>query len=1173
MTYPAITSRTLIHGPRPVGRRVLGLLLVAIALAGARTAIAQNGELTPATKPAVPPSAPIQPKGPIQYMGPDTYILLDAQGRPQPVPGMSYEDFLAAWKKMNEAAIPESQPRFSIESIKIAGETHGERAELKFDITVRTLATGEIDVPLGLVGAVLDGEPSFGKPIPQTQQAAADTPQKTKPSDEYLDFDPQRGGFVAHLVGTTGERRTISFQMIAPLVRDGAETSLALNFPRATSSSLSLDVDRAVSEARASSGVLTSKKSDAGRATHIDVVGPSGQFRLSWQSASNEGAPFSTVLNAVGAIHVTIDGRGVRADAHLSVRSYGSTFDQFRVRLPRGAKLIRDPAAAGSQDQKYRISEETPAAGQEKKPENASQIVLVQLKEKQQGPVVVDLSTEQPAHDPSQTIELGGFEVLGAVRQFGDIALSVANDWQARWNAEHDIRQIDPTELDSKLQRSELTAAFQYDRQPWSLPVRVSPRNSRVHVTPQYELELRPEEARLNVRLTYQNFGARTYEFFVDVDGWELSSEPSDSAGLIDQDRVDVSNGKLKLPFSQASSRKVEVNLTLRHPLHRDTSTIKLALPVPQADSVATGSLTLRAPADTELLPDLTQSTGLAAAAATETAAPTDTDTPAELHFRSLLPNPVLVVKRASRTREQSAQITARAEIVSGTADIDERIDYLVRFEPIKELLFEVPSDFPIDDEGTEIAIVTPANPASGSSEQRTPLHVEQVTEENDFAGAETIRLRATLPQPQIGKFSLAARYRVAAPQPGAAGNSLPLPLAMPVEARITQQRASVRVPNSAFLSLATNADGSSWKTAGGGRPKNGTGYEFEAIHAEPILPLAMSSVDATTPSTTVVDRVWLQTWIAPSIEQDRAAFHIRSSNSQATIELPPDAPAGEVEVLVDGRTAQVTSRAAGRIVVRLMRDQDAPGDASPGEPTAHTLEVRFRRPIQQSLVTRHRLTPPQIDATTELSQVYWQVILPADQHIVDSPAQLASASQWQWLGAFWGKRPALSQADLEQWVTASTQIGPTATDNQYLFSGLLPVASIELVTAPRWLIVFAASMVAMAFVFGLYYLPGRLRSWILIVIAIVIAAATVSYPTGAFLLAQAAVTGLVLATTSVFALRTMTRPRQRSLVPSITPSSRRILTPRTDSIAMSPVVSAASTAPTVTLRTSDSER
>ena len=117
--------------------------------------------------------------------------------------------------------------------------------------------------------------------------------------------------------------------------------------------------------------------------------------------------------------------------------------------------------------------------------------------------------------------------------------------------------------------------------------------------------------------------------------------------------------------------------------------------------------------------------------------------------------------------------------------------------------------------------------------------------------------------------------------------------------------------------------------------------------------------------------------------------------------------------------------------------------DAAATEPMIHTLEIRFRRPIQQALITRHRLTPPQIDATTELSQVYWQIVLPADEHIVDSPGQLVSASQWQWLGAFWGRHPVMSQTDLEKWVGATTQIAPAADENQYLFTGLLPVSSI----------------------------------------------------------------------------------------------------------------------------------
>jgi hypothetical protein len=1177
MTHLANTISPRTHQMRLARLGIFALFAVTLMLARAPKLLPAE---EPASKPVTPAAAAARdaspPKGPIQYVGPDTYILLDAQGRPQPVPGMTYEDFLAAWKKLNNPAIADSQPRFTIESIKIDGQTRGQRAELKFDVTIHLLADGAANVPLGLVGSILQGEPRFDKPDAKPQAAAAEsTPPKGKPNDEYLEFDPQRGGFVAHVAGTAGERRALSFNLIAPLVRDGAETTLALSCPRATSSSLALTVDTPVTEARTSTGTVTSKKSVPEGSTHIDVAGLSGQFRLTWQSATTETASITSVLNAVGAIRVTIDGRGVRSDARLTVRSFGGAFDQFRIRLPRGAKLIRDPAAAGSQDPKYRISEEPLPPGPAKPAENAGQIVLVELKEKQQGPVVVDLSTEQPGHDVSQAIELAGFEVLGAVRQFGDIALNVANDWQARWNIGHDIRQVDATELDNSLQRTDLTAAFQYDRQPWSLAVHVAPRQSRVHVTPQYDLELLPEEARLTVRLAYQNFGARTYKFLIEIDGWELSGEPVESGGLVDQDNIAVSpTGTLTLPFAQASSRKAEVAFSLRHALDRDASTIKLPLPLPLADSVATGDLTVHSPADTELLPDLAHSTGLAASPAKETTAQPDPDAPAELHFRSLLPNAVFVASRTNRSREESAQITAKVEIAPDSTQVDERIDYQVRFEPIKELILEAPNDFPINEEGVEIALLMPGNGKAEPAEQRTPLHFEGVADEGELAASGTHHIRATLPQPRVGKFAISAHYQIAGPPTASAGSALQVALLSPVDASVTSQRATVRAPSGVFLSLGANADAPAWKMADPTHKKNsaGSGYEFVADRAEPLLPLLVSAANANAPSTTVVDRVWLQTWISGGVEQDRSVFHVRSSNSQATVELPPDAPPGEVEVLVDGQPAQVSSRAAGRIVVRLIRDSSNQADGA-AEPTTHVLEIRFRRPIQQSLITRHRLTPPQIDATTELSQVYWQVVLPADEHIVDSPDQLVSASQWQWLGAFWGRRPVMSQTELEKWVGATAQIAPTANDNEYLFTGLLPVASIELVTAPRWLIVLAASSSALALLAGWFYLPLRLRPWILVAVIVLIAATAITYPTAAVLIAQAAAIGVVLALLSMFVSRWISGPTRRPLAQTFTPSSRRILTPRVDSIAMPPAIAAGSTSPTVSLRTSDSER
>ncbi|HEX5472400.1 MAG TPA: hypothetical protein VFW73_10960, partial [Lacipirellulaceae bacterium] len=777
-------------------------------------------------------------------------------------------------------------------------------------------------------------------------------------------------------------------------------------------------------------------------------------------------------------------------------------------------------------------------------------------------------------HNANQRLELGGFEVLGAVRQFGDIAINVANDWQARWDIGRDLRQVDPTELDSSLQRSDLSAAFQYDGQPWSLGIRVSPRQSRIHVTPQYELELLPDEAQLMVRLAYQNFGARAFEYRVELNGWEISGEPIESGGLVDQDQLSVTpDGTLKLPLTQASSRKADVSFTLRRALDHDASRLKLPLPVPIADSVGTGELIVHAPAETELLPDLANSTGLSASPSTD-APSTGADEETKLHFRTLQPNAIFIGNRANRSREESAQPNVQINLSAHSTQVDEQIDYVVRYEPVKELQLESASDLPIDEHDIDAAMVsTGVQTMPGGSDQHTSLRLESVADENDSSATGTKQFRIVLPQARVGNFRLVLKYRIPRSH-SSRGGVFQVPLLIPTDTRVSSERASIRTERGMFVSLSPHAENSSWKM---GEPQSAKdaphkGYDFVADRAESSLPLAISAINSSVPSATIVDRVWLQSWLSGGVEQDRAAFRLRSSNPLVTVELPPEAPAGDVEVLVDGRPAEVSSRAPGRIVARLWQDAANIGDVTDSKMSAHALEVRFRHPVPQSLVTPLLLTPPQIDGTTDLSQVYWQIVLPSGQHIIRLPNQLISASQWQWLGTFWGRRPTMSQSNLEAWAGATSQPSPAETDSQYVFTGLLPVSSIAIVTAPRWLIVLVASSLALVLLTTLLYLPSTIRRSMLAVLAFILATAAVAYPTAAMLIAQASVIGVVLAALSAIISRLMVRPSRRAVAPTVS-SSLRAATPRTDSVVIPSVMAAASTAPTVTLRASDSER
>lgn len=1130
-------------------------------------------------KNAVPKPGPSG--GQVQYVGPDTYILLDAEGHPQPMPGMTYEDFLAAWKKLNEAQASESRPGYAIENLTFTGRVIGQRAELECQVSVHLMEDGSVDVPLGLVGGILQSEPKFSAASGEADSKKEPATGTSDIGKQYLTADPERGGFVARFHGKSGENRSLVLHLLVPLAHDGPETSLPLSCPRAVASQLSLDIDTKISEARVNSGTLVSQDTNPQVGTTVKVAGPTGLFRLSWQTPAKDSPAITSVLNALGAIHVTVDGRGIRSDAHLTVRSYGGAFDQFRVRLPAGSQLIQArPDAARSPESQYRVRVENsvPPQGAEKGAPS-QQIVVVELPEKQQGPVIIDLATEYAgsADKRNQDVDLAGFEVMGAIRQFGDVALTVADDWQARWELGSYVRQVDPNELDTSLQSFNPTAAFQYDRQPWSLKVRLARRQLRVHVTPKFDLECLPEEARLTVKLNYQVFGARAFEFRVELNGWETTGDPVESGSLVDSDRVTVTpEHTLLLPLVQAAARRAELTLTLRRALKREESRIKLPLPVPAADSIGTGELVVHAAPDVNLLPDIANSTGLTTASVPTIASENASDGATELHYRTLLPAATFVADRLNRAREVVAQRGTQIDIAENGAQVDQEFTYAVRFEPVSELTFDVPTEFFENADGVEALLATNnANGEAKPEDRGTPLRFSSTGDESNIANvSDRQQVRVLLPRPRTGKFTVRVRYHMAFSRTGAAEAHVVLPLIHANEGQAASGPVTVRTTRDLVAAIDDNAPGATWKLASSTAEVNAENAALHLVadHEATTIPLRISAARANPSASVMVERVWIQNWFSKDVVQNRAAFLIRTAGSQATIELPPDETAGDIEVLVNRQPAQIVSQAPGRLIVRLSEAANSTPVGAGSSAVTYAVELRSRQPYRPNLLTLHHLTPPQIEGSTALSQVYWQIVLPGDEHVAHPPAQLSAASEWQWLGAFWGRRPVWTQAELEAWVGASQQIAPTSSHNQYLFTGLLPIATIELITAPRWFIVLSASASVLALAMIGLYAPVARNPWVWSVAALLIVVAALIFPAETLLLAQASIVGILLAGLSYLVSRLSARPARLSTGSIVSPSSQRLVTPWVESIKMPPLVAAASTAPTTSLRLSDSE-
>jgi hypothetical protein len=215
-------------------------------------------------------------------------------------------------------------------------------------------------------------------------------------------------------------------------------------------------------------------------------------------------------------------------------------------------------------------------------------------------------------------------------------------------------------------------------------------------------------------------------------------------------------------------------------------------------------------------------------------------------------------------------------------------------------------------------------------------------------------------------------------------------------------------------------------------------------------------------------------------------------------------------------------------------------------------------------------MTPHQVVGTTALSEVYWHVVLPADKHLIRSPAAMTEAGTWQWLNSFWGRRPARSQGELEAWVGASSQLAPSAAQNEYLFTGLAPVSTMDFVVAPRWLIVLVSSSGILGLTLGCVYVPAMRGRWMLGALACLLAGLALTFPTAALLLAQASALGLVSAVIAVCLARLVARPGPWGVIVPASGSHRQA-TPRPDALVMPPVAAAASTSPTVPLRVPES--
>ncbi len=272
--------------------------------------------------------------------------------------------------------------------------------------------------------------------------------------------------------------------------------------------------------------------------------------------------------------------------------------------------------------------------------------------------------------------------------------------------------------------------------------------------------------------------------------------------------------------------------------------------------------------------------------------------------------------------------------------------------------------------------------------------------------------------------------------------------------------------------------------------------------HSAVVLDLSLSGESLA--SSTILDQVWIQTWLTGSKRADRCVYRLRTSESELRLRLPrgQGGSMSAAEVAVDNVRVAATQEEE-QLVVSL--------DGTDGEVQSHVLEVWYQ--IEADADSSHWLSiqPATLDAVDHVNRCYWQLVLPRNEVVVWGDQAQFAALQWHgWAG--WRRTALREQRDLETWIGTAHQEAIPASFNTYLFTSLGAPQQLTVRTGARSLILLTMSGSTLVVGLLLIYFPVLRHPATWLALGLLLVSAALLVPELALLAAQAACVGIILA-------------------------------------------------------------
>ncbi len=263
------------------------------------------------------------------------------------------------------------------------------------------------------------------------------------------------------------------------------------------------------------------------------------------------------------------------------------------------------------------------------------------------------------------------------------------------------------------------------------------------------------------------------------------------------------------------------------------------------------------------------------------------------------------------------------------------------------------------------------------------------------------------------------------------------------------------------------------------------------------------------------IEKIWLQTFSGGEQTRERATLKVIQPPRR--LRLPADMLPTDAKIYVT---------VGGKEVVAIRTKEQMLEFDIPDAVTTATIEVsvwmptRNRRAIR---ILKPLLEPWGINA----AEIYWQLILPPNEHALQLSAGAGTGMRWRWDDWRFHRVPRMDDATLAQWAGTTAETG-RVVGNRYLVAS---VGGLELnaVTIERSLLWTLVACVILGLAIGWMYVPFFRHPVSVVTLSLLLGGCGVIWPDAILLIGQLAVVAMLFVIAMLVLRQIALRQPQRS--------------------------------------------